>query len=449
MLEIARNILFFVIALGILVAVHEWGHYYVAKLCKVKILKFSIGFGKPIYRRVTSSGMEFVIAMIPLGGYVRMLDGRVDAVSPAQESVAFNFQPVWQRFAIVAAGPLVNFIFAIFALAAIGMIGQQTPTTVIGEITPDTFAAQSGLQSGDKIIAVGQHDTNDWRDVLIELSTYSGEDVIPVTVKQTNGVTQTHNIPINGWKIDPDQPDLFSAIGFQRFTPALTTKLGFVEEGSPADRGGLQVNDKIEKIDGTSMEKWSQIVDFIEQRPNQTARVEVLREDQMVDLELTFGQKADTPSQGYLGVIPFQDTWPPEYIQNIQLGPVDALVDGAAQTWRLMGVTMEMLGKLLTGDVSVKNLSGPISIAQGAGMSASIGIVAFLSFLALISVNLGIINLLPLPILDGGHLLYFTIEWITGKPVSEAIQEVGFKIGGMILFAVMATAIVNDILRNT
>jgi regulator of sigma E protease len=393
--------------------------------------------------------MEFIIAMIPLGGYVRMLDGRVDEVSPEQESVAFNFQPVWQRFAIVAAGPVVNFIFAIFALAAIGMIGQQTPTPVIGEVSPDTYAAQSGLSSGDEIVAVGRHPTKTWRDVIIELSTYSGESNIPVTVKTTRGVTQTYNIPINGWKIDPDQADLFTALGFQPFRPALTTSLGYVEQDSPAAAGGLLANDKIEKIDGTSVETWGQIVEFIEQRPNQTARISVIRDEVPVSLEVTFGQKPQMPSQGYLGVIPFQQPWPEKYVQDIQLGFFAAIVDGAAQTWRLMGVTLEMLGKLLTGDVSVKNLSGPISIAQGAGMSASIGIVAFLSFLALISVNLGIINLLPLPILDGGHLLYFTIEWITGKPVSEAIQEVGFKIGGLVLFAVMATAIVNDVLRNT
>jgi regulator of sigma E protease len=449
MIEIARNILFFVIALGILVAVHEWGHYYVAKLCKVKILKFSIGFGKPLYRRVTSSGMEFVIAMIPLGGYVRMLDGRVDDVAPEQEAVAFNFQPVWQRFAIVAAGPIVNFIFAIFAFAAIGMIGQQSAKPIIGDITPDTYAAASGLSIGDHIIAVGEHGTRDWRDVTIELSTFSGESNIPVTVKQTNGVTNTFYIPINGWKIDPDQSDLFTALGFTPFRPALTTTLGFVEEGSPADLSGLMANDQIEKIDGTSMEKWSQIVSFIEQRPNQSASVEVEREGRLTTLEVRFGEKPQNPEQGYLGVVPFQEPWPESYIQNIQLGLFDSVIDGAKQTWRLMGVTLEMLGKLLTGDVSVKNLSGPISIAQGAGVSASIGIVAFLSFLALISVNLGIINLLPLPILDGGHLVYFTIEWITGKPVSEAIQEVGFKIGGLLLFAVMATAIVNDVLRNT
>jgi len=420
--EILRNIGFFVLALGILVAVHEWGHYYVAKLCKVKILRFSIGFGKPLYKRITSSGMEFVIAAIPLGGYVRMLDARVDDVPPELEPIAFNFQPVWQRFAIVAAGPLVNFIFAVFAMAAIGMIGRQTP---------------------------GAHSTRDWRDVTIELSTFSGEENIPLTVRKSNGVTTELSIPIEGWKIDPEQSDLFAAIGFQAYRPAPTTRMGYIGPQSPAEKAGMLKNDKILKLDGTSVENYSQIVDFIEQRPNQVAMMQIERDGALLELEVRFGQKEDSPSEGYLGVSPYQEEWPQEYIQNIQLGFFDALADGSAQTWRLMGVTLDMLGKLITGDVSVKNLSGPISIAQGAGASASYGIVAFLSFLALISVNLGIINLLPLPILDGGHLMYFIIEWITGKPVSEAIQEVGFKIGGMVLFAVMATAIINDVLRNT
>lgn len=449
MSEILRNIGFFVLALGILVAVHEWGHYYVAKLCKVKILRFSIGFGKPLYKRITSSGMEFVIAAIPLGGYVRMLDARVDDVPPELEPIAFNFQPVWQRFAIVAAGPLVNFIFAVFAMAAIGMIGRQTPVPIVGEITPNSYAAQSALSPGDEILAVGAHSTRDWRDVTIELSTFSGEENIPLTVKKSNGVTTELSIPIEGWKIDPEQSDLFAAIGFQAYRPAPTTRMGYIGPQSPAEKAGMLKNDKILKLDGTSVENYSQIVDFIEQRPNQLAMMQIERDGALLELEVRFGQKEDSPSEGYLGVSPYQEEWPQEYIQNIQLGFFDALADGSAQTWRLMGVTLDMLGKLITGDVSVKNLSGPISIAQGAGASASYGIVAFLSFLALISVNLGIINLLPLPILDGGHLMYFIIEWITGKPVSEAIQEVGFKIGGMVLFAVMATAIINDVLRNT
>nr|WP_136251638.1 RIP metalloprotease RseP [Ningiella ruwaisensis] len=462
MIEIVRNILFFVIALSILVAVHEWGHYIVAKWCKVKVLRFSIGFGKPLYKRVTSSGMEFVIAGIPLGGYVRLLDDRVDDVPPELENATLNSKSVAQRFAVYFAGPFVNFVFAVFALAIIGMIGQQAPRPVIGEILENGYAQQSDLASGDLILAVGEHETYNWRDVIIELSTFSGEQSIPLKVRTDGGGTASKSLPINGWKINPDQEDIFAALGFRPYSPPLTTQLGLVEEGSPAERGGLQKDDIIEKLDGTSVDSWSQIVDFIAPRPNQSVDILIKRGEERLNLNVKFGavaideqlhstnaQLAQASERGYLGVSPYREAWPEEYVITEKYGLFAAIANGTQETWRLMGVTLKMLGKLLTGEVPINNLSGPISIAEGAGVSASVGIVAFLSFLALISVNLGIINLLPLPILDGGHLLYLTIEWITGKPVSEAIQEVGFKIGGVILFAVMATAIANDILRNT
>ena len=449
MLPIIWNIASFVIALSILVAVHEWGHYYVAKLCKVKILKFSIGFGRPVYRRVTSSGMEFIIAAIPLGGYVRMLDGRVDQVSTQDLDVCFDLKPVGQRMAIVAAGPIVNFLFAIFALMLVGMLGSQSSKTIVGEVLPNSYAASAGLVVNDEIIQVGSRSVKDWQEVSIEMVSFSGEASMPIVVKNKNGLVLEKTLPINGWKLDPDAADLFSTLGFVPFSPALTKTLALVGENAPAGKAGLAVNDEILKIDGTPMTNWGQIVGYIEARPNQTIDVEILRDGSVSNISVMLGQKPEQAEQGYLGVSPFREAWPSEYIIEVKEGPIDALVSGSQSTWRLMTVTLEMLGKLVTGDLSVKSLSGPISIAQGAGAHASYGLVAFLGFLAIISVNLGIINLLPLPILDGGHLLYFTIEWITGKPVSEAIQEVGLKVGGVILFAVMATAIFNDILRNT
>jgi regulator of sigma E protease len=448
MLSIIWNIASFVIALSILVAVHEWGHYYVAKLCKVKILKFSIGFGKPLYKRVTSSGMEFIIAVIPLGGYVRMLDGRVDQVSTQDLNVCFDLKPVGQRMAIVAAGPIVNFLFAIFALMLVGMLGSQTSRTVVGEIMPNSYAAQAGLMRNDEIIKIGERDVKDWQEVSIEMVRYSGDASMPITIKDANGLERTRILPIAGWKLDPDSRDLFGALGFAPFTPALTTRLAAIGPNTPAGNAGLAVNDEILKLDGTPMTNWGQIVQYIETRPNQTIELEVLRNDNLMSITAMLGQKPERAQQGYLGVSPFQEPWPPQYIVEVKQGPIDALVSGTQSTWRLMTVTLEMLGKLFIGDLSVKNLSGPISIAQGAGAHASYGLVAFLGFLAIISVNLGIINLLPLPILDGGHLLYFTVEWVTGKPVSQAIQEVGLRIGAVILFAVMSTAIFNDILRN-
>jgi regulator of sigma E protease len=448
MLPIIWNIASFVIALSILVAVHEWGHYYVAKLCKVKILKFSIGFGKPIYKRVTSSGMEVIVAAIPLGGYVRMLDGRVDQVSTQDLDVSFDLKPVGQRMAIVAAGPIVNFLFAIFALMLVGMLGSQTSKTVVGEVLPDSYASQAGLAVNDHIIKVGQRSVKDWQEVSIEMVSFSGDASMPITVENENGITLEKVLPINGWKLDPESTDLFGALGFAPFSPELTKTLALVGADTPAGIAGLKVNDEIMKLDGTTMNNWGQIVQYIEARPNQMIDVQVLRGGNISNVSVTLGQKPEQTTQGYLGVSPSREQWPEEYIVEVKEGPLEALVSGTKSTWRLMTVTLEMLGKLVTGDLSVKSLSGPISIAQGAGAHASYGLVPFLGFLAIISVNLGIINLLPLPILDGGHLLYFTAEWITGKPVSQAIQEMGLKIGGVILIAVMGTAIFNDILRN-
>lgn len=448
MLPILWNIASFILALSILVAVHEWGHYYVAKLCKVKILKFSIGFGKPLYKRVTSTGMEFIVASVPLGGYVRMLDGRVDQISTQELDVCFDQKPVGQRMAIVAAGPIVNFLFAIFALMLVGMLGSQTSRTIVGDVFPDTYAAEAGLMVEDEIIKVGSRSVKDWQEVSIEMVSFSGNNQMPITIRNKNSLEKELILPINGWQLDPDSSDLFGALGFSVFSPKITKTLAHVEQNEPASRAGLLVNDEIMKLDGTPMNNWGQIVQYIEQRPNQSVEVELLRGGITTNINVTLGQKPEQSDKGYLGVITYREDWPEEYIVEVKLGPIDALVNGTQSAWRLMTVTVEMLGKLLIGDLSVKNLSGPISIAQGAGAHASYGLVPFLGFLAIISVNLGIINLLPLPILDGGHLLYFTIEWITGKPVSEATQEVGFKIGGIILFAVMATAIFNDILRN-
>ncbi|MDT0593702.1 RIP metalloprotease RseP [Glaciecola petra] len=454
MLDIIWNVFSFVLALSILVAVHEWGHYYVAKLCHVKVLRFSIGFGKPIYQRITSSGMEFVIAAIPLGGYVRMLDGRVDTLRPEEFDVSFDHKPVLQRMAIVSAGPIVNFLFAIFALMMVGLLGSQSAKTIVGEIIPDSYAEKAGLSVRDEIKAVAGNEVDNWRDVSLEMATHTGEDEIRVLVKGQKGYTEEKILPINGWKIDPKSSDLFADLGFIPFSPPITNTLALVPKDGPAGAANIQVGDEIIKIDGTLMTNWRQIVGYIEQRPSQAVELEVIRLNENgsaenIEISLLLGTKPDDPNKGYMGVVPLREEWPSEYIVKTKLGPIDALIKGTEGTWRLMVKTTQMLGKLVTGDLSMKSLSGPISIAQGAGNHASYGLVAFLGFLALISVNLGIINLLPLPILDGGHLLYFTVEWITGKPVSEAVQEVGFKIGGVILILVMGTAIFNDILRNT
>ena len=331
------------------------------------------------------------------------------------------------------------------------MIGQNTAKPIIGAINPDSYIAVTGAEVGDKIVKIGNHETDSWKAVNIELISYIGADMIPLTVEKPNGRQLVYEMNMPNWQFDPETDNMFDSIGFDVFRTKPKKTIALVQEGGPSALAGLQQKDEIIKLNGTFLAEWRQIVDFIAPRANETIEVEVLRDGQPSVFSVTLGeaQRPDGSNKGVLGIFNEYEAYPEAYYFNNQSGPFEALVKGTQETWRLMTFTVEMLGKFISGDVSVKNLSGPISIAQGAGINASYGIIAFLGFLALISVNLGIINLLPLPMLDGGHLMYFTAEWITGKPVSEAVQELGFKIGGVLLFMLMATAIFNDILRIT
>ncbi|MCP4862436.1 sigma E protease regulator RseP [uncultured Alteromonas sp.] len=448
MFEFLRNAGAFIIALGILVAVHEWGHYYIARLCGVYVKRFSIGFGKPIWSKVDKHGTEFALAAIPLGGYVRMLDERVDEVPPEMASQAFNNKSVGKRMAIIAAGPGVNFIFAAIALYAMFLIGISTIKPVIGEVSPDSIAAQAGLTGNMEIIAVGSRETPDWEAVNLELMSYIGQESMPVTVVSESDSARQRVLDIAGWNFDPDSESPLRSLGISPFRPGATLTVAYVAEQTAASEAGLQQNDEIVALDGQPVTAWEDLVAQIKNRPGEQVEIRVNRAGQTYDLSATIGRR-DTPEgqDGYLGVSPFAEPWPEGYVFTHQYGLLEAVGKAVDKTWRLMTLSVEMIGKLITGDVSVKNLSGPIAIAQGAGNSAGYGLVYFLSFLALISVNLGIVNLLPLPMLDGGHLMYFTIEWITGRPVPEEVQEWGFRIGAMLLFTIMSIAIFNDITR--
>ncbi|AGH46201.1 sigma E protease regulator RseP [Paraglaciecola psychrophila] len=439
----------FIVALGILVAVHEWGHFWVARRCGVKVQRFSIGFGKALWRRTDKLGTEYVIAAIPLGGYVKMLDERVDEVSEEDLPYAFNRQHVLKRIAIIAAGPGVNFLFAIFALFVMYLIGLQTIKPVVGSIQPDSVFSQVNIPQNAILTQVGDRKVVDWEDVAYEFMSFIGHD--EMQVKWTDEKTtfeRSATINLSEWKFDPDKTSVFSSLGLIPFRPKVLNVLGSVQDGSAAQSIGFQANDKIVSLDGTSMQNWEQIVGYVSTRPNQTIEASVLRNEQVISLNGTIGSKTEEQTtKGYMGFTPTLEPWPEGVVFVHQYGVVKAMSKAMDKTWRLMTLSIEMLGKLITGDVSVKNLSGPISIAQGAGMSASLGLVYFLGFLALISVNLGIINLLPLPVLDGGHLLYYFIELFSGRPVPESVQEVGFKIGGVLLLLLMSIAIVNDIAR--
>ncbi|WJG08529.1 sigma E protease regulator RseP [Aliiglaciecola sp. LCG003] len=447
MIAFLWNLVSFIIALGILVAVHEWGHFWVARRCGVKVQRFSIGFGKALWRTTDSLGTEYVIAAIPLGGYVKMLDERVEQVKEADLPYAFNRQPVLKRIAIVSAGPIVNFLFAVLAMYFLLLIGEQAVKPVIGDVQANSIASQAGVQTGDEIIALAGRETLDWQEVNYEIMGAIGDASVPMQVSSSAGYTRTIELDLTKWQFDPEKQSALASLGIIPFVPKATNQMAMVEKYSPGYNAGLRENDLIVGFNGTPVEKWEQTVELIEQHPLQDVAITIEREGEIKILNATVGVKSDGSGKGLLGVISYREPWPEDYIFVKQYGPIDALFQGVDSTWRLITLSLDMLGKLFTGDVSVKNLSGPISIAQGAGMSASYGIVAFLGFLALISVNLGIINLLPLPVLDGGHLLYYFIELLTGRPVSESVQEVGFKIGGIILILLMAVAFYNDIAR--
>ena len=444
------NLLSFVVALGVLITVHEFGHFWVARKNGVLVKRFSIGFGKALLSWRDKQGTEFVIAAIPLGGYVRMLDERVDPVLPQFKDLAFNHKTVWQRMAIIAAGPAANFIFALFALWLMYILGVQTMRPLVDEVAPQSIAAQAGMQAQQQIIAVNQHKATDASSVNLLLVEQLGRDTITLGLLDV-ATQQQGSVTLNtaDWQFDPEQQTVFDSLGLVLARPQVLTEIAAVAPDSAAQRAGLLVNDKILAIDDTQINDWQQLQQLISNAPEQQLSLQILRDGRQLTLQVTPERvmAADGFSSGVLGISPKVSDWPEGVLYTQRYGVVDAMAAGAAHTWQLTRLSFAMIGKLLTGDVSVKHLSGPISIAQGAGTTASIGLVAFLSFLALISVNLAVINLLPLPVLDGGHLMYMLLELIRGKPVSEKTQEIGFRFGAMILLMLMGIALLNDISR--
>ncbi|WP_430456366.1 sigma E protease regulator RseP [Rheinheimera sp.] len=449
MFDFLWNLLSFVVALGLLVTVHEYGHFWVARKNGILVQRFSIGFGKTLFSWRDRHGTEFVIAAIPLGGYVRMLDGRVDPVLPQYADQAFDSKTVPQRMAVIAAGPAANFLFAIFALMLMYLIGVPSLRPVVAEVTPDSIAARAYLPN-QQIIAVNGESVQDWQGVQLLLLEQIGRDSVTLTMADdSNSPGADVRLDLTSWQFDPERDSVFGSLGMVPVQAKPLLDVGSVQPDSPAAAAGLQLNDKLQVLDGVALTDWASMVKIIQNNPGKALSLLVERDGQPVTLTVTPASQltADGFHQGFLGVSPKVQPVDPQYIQQVQYGPIEAVWQGIQKTWQLVRLSFSMVGKLLLGDVSVKHLSGPISIAQGAGSSADLGLIAFLSFLALISVNLGVVNLLPLPILDGGHLMYLVVELIRGRPVSEKAQETGFKIGAFVLLMLMGIALLNDISR--
>lgn len=448
MLSILWSFAAFIVALGVLITVHEFGHFWVARRCGVKVERFSIGFGKALWRRSDRQGTEYVIALIPLGGYVKMLDERVESVPAELRHQAFNNKTVLQRASIIAAGPIANFIFAIFAYWVVFIHGVPGVRPVVGEILNGSVAAEAQITSGMELKAVDGIETPDWDAVRMALIGKIGDSDATLTVSQFGEeATQQKQLNLRDWQFEPDKQDPVVALGIRPRGPQIETTLAEVQANSPASNAGLQAGDRIVKVDGQPLSQWQAFAAQVRDNPGKNMALDIERNGEPVALTLTPEAKSGNEAEGFAGVIPRVIPLPDEYKTVRQYGPFAAIGEASVKTWQLMKLTVSMLGKLIIGDVKLNNLSGPISIAQGAGLSAEYGVIYYLMFLALISVNLGIINLFPLPVLDGGHLLFLAIEKIKGGPVSERVQDFSYRIGSILLVLLMGLALFNDFSR--
>ncbi|MGK3494890.1 sigma E protease regulator RseP [Citrobacter youngae] len=449
MLSILWNLAAFIVALGVLITVHEFGHFWVARRCGVRVERFSIGFGKALWRRTDKQGTEYVIALIPLGGYVKMLDERAEPVVPELRHYAFNNKTVGQRAAIIAAGPIANFLFAIFAYWLVFIIGVPGVRPVVGEITPNSIAAQAQIQPGTELKAVDGIETPDWDAVRLQLVAKIGDEQTILSVAPFgSNQRQDKTLDLRQWAFEPDKQDPVTSLGIRPRGPQIEPVLSEVQVNSAASKAGLQAGDRIVKVNGQPLTQWMTFVTLVRDNPDKPLALDIERQGSSLSLTLTPDSKeVNGKAEGFAGVVPKVIPLPDEYKTVRQYGPFSAILEASDKTWQLMKLTVSMLGKLITGDVKLNNLSGPISIAQGAGMSAEFGVIYYLMFLALISVNLGIINLFPLPVLDGGHLLFLAIEKLKGGPVSERVQDFSYRIGSILLVLLMGLALFNDFSR--
>lgn len=450
-MQILLSIFFFVIAIGVLVTVHEFGHFWVARRLGVKVLRFSIGFGKPLWGwRRQGDETEYVIAAIPLGGYVQMLDEREGPVDEKEFHLAFNRKPLMSRFAVVFAGPLFNFIFAFFAYWLIFMIGVSGLKPIVGEISTDSAAARGGFQYGDVIRSIEGQVTPTWDSVFLQLLDKSlSSQTVSIEVRDQNGMLQQRQLDFASLGSALARDNLMVSIGMQPYRPPLPAVIGRLEPGGAAQQAGIRIGDRIVGVDGREIDKWLDWVDYVRTHPGERLQVTILRQGGQVELDLIPERLVTEDGDiGRIGAgVRVPDNLSAEIETTVRYSPWHALSEAMKKTWQMSALTLRMLMKMITGEVSASNISGPISIAQYAGYSAGVGFVAFMGYLALISISLGVLNLLPVPVLDGGHLMYYLIEFVKGSPVSEEVQMLGQRIGIALLIGVMLLAFYNDFVR--
>lgn len=449
-LLLLHRLFFFLVALAILIAIHEYGHFWAARRLGVKVIRFSLGFGKPLWSyRKTPDDTEFTIAALPLGGYVKMVDEREGEVAAADLPYAFNRQSVYRRSGIVAAGPLFNFVLAILIYWMLFLLGETGTRPVLGPVAPGTIAEQAGFREGDQILAVGGDETPTWSLAIGEIVERAVEEQpIPVSVRTPDGQTRERVLSIP--KAVTEKPEaLYRNLGFRPWEPVLPPVMGNIEPGSPAETAGFKAGDLIISADDTGITTWKQWVDYIRARPERAITTIIEREG--VRLQFDVRPRSVDSAEGTVGRIGAAPQVPEDLAASMKveyrLGFFPALRAAVEKTADYSALTLKMIGRMLIGNASIDNLSGPLSIAQYAGQSASMGFAQFMKFLALVSVSLGVLNLLPIPVLDGGHLMFYLIEFLKGSPVSDRTLALCQQVGMLLLLCLMGLAFFLDLER--
>ena len=478
MIDFLQTVLALLVTISILVTIHEFGHYWVARLCNVHVIRFSVGFGKSIYVKKGRQPVyeeqpvydkegnlvpvrtrsneplaptEFTIAAIPLGGYVKFLDEREGFVPDDQIHLAFNRKTVWQRIAIVSAGPVANFLLAIAAYWMLFASGVTGVIPVLGELDPESAAARAGLQQGHEIVAVDGKATKTWSEVnlgLFDRLGETGEIVLTVVEPGSYDAQSNYNVPVTQWLSNSVSPVPARDLGLVVQLPEFPAVIGGLNDDGRATASGVEVGDEFLSVDGVSVMDWPHLVDVIQASPEQTLNVIVLRSGQTMKIDLTpKGIERDGSILGFIGASPQPVNFPPEMLRETRYPIYSAWMPAAVKTWEVTLFTLVSIKKMIVGAISPKNLSGPITIAQVASATAENGLESFVGFIALLSISLGVINLLPIPVLDGGHLVYYFIELIAGRPVPERVQVWGLQVGTFLIMGIMVLAFYNDIAR--
>jgi regulator of sigma E protease len=446
------TLFYFILALFLLVTIHEFGHFLVARLFKVKVLRFSFGFGKILAHWHDKKGTEYAWSLIPLGGYVKMLDEAEGAVPANERHLAFNNQSVWVRIAIIVAGPLFNFIFAIIAFWLVLIIGIQSLAPIIGKVIPGSIAAFAGLEPKQEIVALNDKKIASWRDFQFAIMPLLGSNAaINLTVKSMeNGQKKELILPLAQWKLDSKKPDPLGSLGIIPFIPAIPPVIGAVLDNSPAQGADLKKGDIIKEINGKPLDNWLILVDQVRQHPDEQITLGIDRQGQSKTLSVHIGSKYNNGQNiGYLGLLSQKITWPSQLLRLQRERPLHAFTTAFSQTAEITEATLALVARFVTGKLPLQSISGPIGIAQGAGESARSGFTYYLSFLALISISLGVLNILPIPMLDGGHLLYCLIEIACGRPLPDSVKSAGIYLGLLLLLGLMLLALSNDLSRLT